>query len=192
MNQGKREKIIEAAALLFIKYGFGETPTAKIAKAAGIGVGTLFNYFPTKDILIREIYQYIMIHSREVFMKSYLIESSTHDTLQSMYKALVYWGIKNPGEFKYLELFMFSPYYNIYKSKKAMEDYYIFRKNILKSLGHKNFCENYPEYILMHIDSQIHTTTRFIINNNIKDIEPFINSSFELLWCCLSKKETEE
>ena len=45
------EKIMRAAEKLFTETGYKETTTRMIAKAAGIAVGTLFNYFPSKETL---------------------------------------------------------------------------------------------------------------------------------------------
>ena len=44
-----RLRILEASQKLFAASGFESATTREIARAAGIGVGTLFNYFPTKE-----------------------------------------------------------------------------------------------------------------------------------------------
>lgn len=44
-----RQRILEAAQRLFAAQGFEAATTRDIARAAAIAVGTLFNYFPTKE-----------------------------------------------------------------------------------------------------------------------------------------------
>jgi AcrR family transcriptional regulator len=44
-----RRRILEAAQSLFRQFGFESATTREIATRAGIGVGTLFNYFPSKE-----------------------------------------------------------------------------------------------------------------------------------------------
>ncbi len=44
-----RRRILEAAQSLFAQTGFEAATTREIATRAGIGVGTLFNYFPSKE-----------------------------------------------------------------------------------------------------------------------------------------------
>jgi AcrR family transcriptional regulator len=44
-----RQRILEAAQQQFARRGFEATTTRDLAQAARIGVGTLFNYFPTKE-----------------------------------------------------------------------------------------------------------------------------------------------
>lgn len=47
-----RDRIIEVAADLFLKHGYGGTGIAQILDAAGILRGSLYYYFPTKEDLL--------------------------------------------------------------------------------------------------------------------------------------------
>jgi AcrR family transcriptional regulator len=49
------EGILEAAARVFIKQGFAKATTNRIAEAAGISVGSLYQYFPSKDAIAVEL-----------------------------------------------------------------------------------------------------------------------------------------
>jgi AcrR family transcriptional regulator len=50
-----RERILQAAVAAFESGGFDETTTAAIARRAGIGVGTLYGYFPDKRAILLEL-----------------------------------------------------------------------------------------------------------------------------------------
>lgn len=50
-----RAEIVRAAFELFGRYGYDEVPMERIGAAAGISRATLFNYFPRKDLILREI-----------------------------------------------------------------------------------------------------------------------------------------
>ncbi|MEU5694143.1 helix-turn-helix domain-containing protein [Actinosynnema sp. NPDC020468] len=50
-----RARLVEIADELFAARGHGVS-TETIAKAAGVGVGTVFRHFPTKEALLREVY----------------------------------------------------------------------------------------------------------------------------------------
>jgi len=50
-----RERILEAAVAAFEAGGYDETTTAAIARRAGVGVGTLYAWFPDKRALLLEI-----------------------------------------------------------------------------------------------------------------------------------------
>lgn len=51
----KREAIIEAACTLFAGQGYEETTIAEIARAAGVGVGTVYLYFQNKRQILLEV-----------------------------------------------------------------------------------------------------------------------------------------
>ena len=53
----KRQRILAAAARLFDEQGFDATTTSAVAKAAGIGKGTLFLYMATKEDLLVAVFR---------------------------------------------------------------------------------------------------------------------------------------
>lgn len=54
----KAERILETALLLFSKNGFYTTTIPDIAKAMEMSVGNIYNYFPSKETLAKEIIKY--------------------------------------------------------------------------------------------------------------------------------------
>jgi TetR/AcrR family fatty acid metabolism transcriptional regulator len=57
MSNEKRELIRKAAIKVFSKYGFHKSSTDKIAVEAGIAVGTIYNYFKSKDDILNYIFE---------------------------------------------------------------------------------------------------------------------------------------
>lgn len=51
----RRQQILRAAKRLFKHYGTGKTTVADIARAAGVGVGTVYLEFSSKDSIIAEL-----------------------------------------------------------------------------------------------------------------------------------------
>jgi len=49
----RRERLYEAALALFRTQGYDDTTVDQITKRAGLAKGTFFNYFPTKDAVLR-------------------------------------------------------------------------------------------------------------------------------------------
>lgn len=64
----KKDAILNAALELLVEKGVHNTPMSQIAKAAGTGMGTIYNYFPNKDILINEIYLGIKKQEESLFL----------------------------------------------------------------------------------------------------------------------------
>lgn len=54
--QQNRERILEVAKTAFTRYGAGAS-LDEIAKQAGVGAGTLYRHFPTRDALIEAVYR---------------------------------------------------------------------------------------------------------------------------------------
>lgn len=55
-KRDKRARILAAARELFDAHGFHDTSTRAIAKQAGVGVGTVFVYFPEKQDLLLQLF----------------------------------------------------------------------------------------------------------------------------------------
>ena len=53
-----REKMLAAGFDLLKQYGMTHMSVAKITEAAGIGVSTFYNFFPSKEAYVYEVLQY--------------------------------------------------------------------------------------------------------------------------------------
>lgn len=186
MSLDKQQRIIDTAMKLFVTNGFHATPTSKIAKKAKVSVGTLFNYFHTKEDLIEAIYIYIKLHSKATFLELLEEKESTHDSLLSMWHAIITWGMKNPEEFNYLELFCHSPFRSTYQREKSLEAYKQFQSQIIKMVVPSTLCEQYPEYVLGYVDQALHAAIRYLLEEDLDDPEYFIRNAFDMLWHGLS------
>lgn len=57
MQEESRQAILEAALELFSIHGFAQTSVAMIAKRAGISQGLMYNYFASKEELLKAIFE---------------------------------------------------------------------------------------------------------------------------------------
>src|SRR5438105_3013209 len=53
----KREAILDAALELFAERGFHGTAVPLVAEKAGVGAGTVYRYFESKEKLVNALYQ---------------------------------------------------------------------------------------------------------------------------------------
>jgi AcrR family transcriptional regulator len=60
IRENKREAILAAAATLFATRGFTKTVIADIAVAAGVGKGTVYQYFSSKEDLFFEVFRWVV------------------------------------------------------------------------------------------------------------------------------------
>ncbi|WP_374569916.1 TetR/AcrR family transcriptional regulator [Phenylobacterium sp.] len=72
--QRNRERLVEAAKAVFDKSG-AEASLEEIARAAGVGIGTLYRHFPTRDALLEAVYRREFVQLAETARR--LLDSAT-------------------------------------------------------------------------------------------------------------------
>ncbi len=104
----KREVILNAAIELLIKKGVHNTPMSEIAKAAGTGMGTIYNYFPNKEVLINEIYMDIREQEEALFL-----ELKTDLPIKTQFEiyltSIIDFFVNNPSYFHIIQQLEVSP-----------------------------------------------------------------------------------
>lgn len=66
-HQARRAQILDAAMTCFAASGYSGTSTAQLCREAGIGSGTFFHYFPTKQAVLLAILELGAVQTREWF-----------------------------------------------------------------------------------------------------------------------------
>jgi AcrR family transcriptional regulator len=64
-SQRRLERIVEAAADAFAEHGFADTTMEGIAARAGTSIGSLYQFFPNKTAVFREVAQRCMQEARQ-------------------------------------------------------------------------------------------------------------------------------
>src|SRR3954467_8499312 len=62
-----RKRILKVSQKQFAQQGFEQTTTRDIARDANIAVGTLFNYFPTKESIVENLVNDSCLRAAERF-----------------------------------------------------------------------------------------------------------------------------
>lgn len=57
LREASRKRILESALTLFARFGYERTSVRMIAEAAGVSQGLMYNYFVSKEDLLRAIFQ---------------------------------------------------------------------------------------------------------------------------------------
>lgn len=117
-NNSKREMILDAAYALFLNKGYLDTKIIDIADTAGIGKGTVYEYFESKDAIFFELFKTKV--------------AAGYDTLSELFDK------KIPCEIKIKE------YLDIELTNTAK---YTFNKNFLVDLMMKSDAFRNPELI---------------------------------------------
>ena len=104
----KKEIILVSALELLTEKGVHNTPMSAIAKAAGTGMGTIYNYFPNKELLINEIY--ISIKEKEkLILLDFDSKKPIKTQFENYFMSIISFFISNPVYFKFMEQLQASP-----------------------------------------------------------------------------------
>ena len=89
-KQDKRSRIIEAAAKVFANRGYSGTLMADIAVEAGIGKGTIYEYFPSKEGLFFAVFEwFVQITKAEAKVSISALGGPASKRLQALNDALL-------------------------------------------------------------------------------------------------------
>lgn len=115
----KREEIVRAAMELIAENGFHGAPMAMIAVRAGVGAGTIYRYFASKEDLINKLYLELEERLHGSLIQGYDAEKSVRERFVHLGSMFIQYCIANPLDFRYLEQFHNSPFGEAHRRDKC-------------------------------------------------------------------------
>ncbi|MFA6412219.1 MAG: TetR/AcrR family transcriptional regulator [Syntrophales bacterium] len=109
-DSNKRENILQAALELVAEHGFHGTPMSMIAEKAGVGAGTIYCYFKSKDELIIEVNHVLENKISLAIKEEYPFNKDIRKSFFHLCKTLFAYFITHPIHFRFLEQYFGSPY----------------------------------------------------------------------------------
>jgi AcrR family transcriptional regulator len=100
----KREAILEAALHLFVERGFYGTAVPEIADRAGVGAGTIYRYFESKEALVNAIYRQEKQHFGHVVLDDFPPSAPTREQFRLLWTRMAKFATEHPDAFIFLEL----------------------------------------------------------------------------------------
>jgi len=108
-DSSKKEAIFDATLRLITERGFHDTPTALIAKEAGVASGTLYLYFASKEKLLNQLYLNVKQNLTAAVMAGYTAELTLQEGLELVWRNFLNHCLANPVAFAFIEQFENSP-----------------------------------------------------------------------------------
>lgn len=99
----KREAVMAAALELFVERGFFGTAVPEIADKAGVGAGTIYRYFASKEVLVNEIYRAEKMRWGQVLVAS-VPTTTTRELFRSLWMRMARFVVDNQQSFVFMEL----------------------------------------------------------------------------------------
>jgi AcrR family transcriptional regulator len=105
----KRSAVLDAALALFEEHTYEGTAVPQVAVRAGVGVGTVYRYFPSKDVLVNELFRFWKTE-----MATYLtgVEAAPDGRtgFDRCWQGLTDFALAQPVAFRFLETHHHQPY----------------------------------------------------------------------------------
>lgn len=117
---GKRETILNAALKLFTERGFHGTAMPLVAELAGVGAGTIYRYFESKEALVNTLYRDWKKFQITSILKDVPPETPLREQFRIYWNRLVEFATEFPIAFGFLELHFHAPYLD--EESRAMEE----------------------------------------------------------------------
>ncbi len=106
----KRDAILDAALELFVERGFHGTAVPEVADRAGVGAGTIYRYFASKEALVNALYQQYKGELVALTMQGLALDAPAKQLVHHFWTRLADFAKKKPRAYAFLELHHHSNY----------------------------------------------------------------------------------
>lgn len=180
----KQRQIVDAAIQLLAEHGVG-VPTAKIAAHAGASNGTLFNYFPTKQILLDTVYLTIKAE-----VATFVIGDSTQEyedcraLFAHHWTQYIVWATANPLKLQVVSLLKSSTLISE-QATATVDETFSFIKSELAQAQSANFVKAMSTDLLCEIAiAQMLAVIQHLYQHKPSEHEQsqLIQQSFDVYW----------
>ncbi|MGD0278360.1 MAG: TetR/AcrR family transcriptional regulator [Smithella sp.] len=193
-NLNKRDDILQAALELIAEHGFHEAPMSLIAAKAGVGSGTIYIYFKSKDDLINEVNRMLEKKVLTVVEKDYSSGKDTRERFFHLCKTVVTYFINNPVHFRFMEQYFNSPYGESFQRERIFgknEEFDIFRNLIEQGIKEK-MIKDLP--VFMHFALAFGPVIILVRDHifglvNLDDV--LINQAIEAFWDAIKRQSSD-
>lgn len=105
----KRDSILLTALKLLVANGIHATPVSLIAREAGTGMGTIYNYFESKEVLINAIYVQIKEQEKAALDAVFEQELPVKVQFEKYFHAAIGFFVDSPDYFRFMDQVQASP-----------------------------------------------------------------------------------
>ncbi|OLF55562.1 TetR/AcrR family transcriptional regulator [Pseudomonas chlororaphis] len=182
----KRNALLSAAVEVFAEQGLA-SPALKIAKAAGVAEGTLFNYFATKDELLNELYLDLKSELRDVMMPGYPRNETLKKRLRHVWQAYVEWGVAEPQKRKVMTLLNLSGQVTEQSKLAGMQDFVEVNALMQESMA-LGLLRQQPPAFLSAIMGALAETAMDFISREPGQADQYAEAGFEALWNAIARE----
>lgn len=106
----RKEAILNAMLDLVVERGLHDAPMSAVADRSGASPGVIYHYFPSKDDLIRNLYERVAAMKRAAFLEDYSDDMPPRETLLKVWLNAYRFYRTHPRELRFLDQYLNSTY----------------------------------------------------------------------------------
>ena len=115
-EEAKSEAILKAALDLFVERGFHGTPVPLVAEEAGVGAGTIYRSFASKEALVNTLYQRWKETIANHIVRDFPYDRPPREQFKIIWERMADFALAHPRELSFLELH----HHGSYLDKKSL------------------------------------------------------------------------
>lgn len=181
----KENAIIQAVFTIAGTYGLAGITTARISKEAGIGLGSLYTYFKTKEELIQEAYFRVEHVLTQKMYEGFDSTAPIKISLRSIYFNTLKYRLKHYNETIFIDQYIQSNYVQL-NLEKQLRDFEFQHKplyNLIEKGQKEGILVGLPSFTLINfINGAIRSTTNGMVQKLIPLKREAIEGGFRMMW----------
>ena len=180
----KAHQLIEASIDLFAKEGFWNTPTSRIAKHAGVGTGTLFNYFESKDVLIDAVYKQLKQEWMEHLLAGFPQNGTLKERVEHIWFRHIDWGLRFSRRNSLLNQLKLSNLVSQEVQQSQEAELVFAYEMIVQGIADGELIDIDPAYLGLIFYAQLEAAVSYATEHNLTDmpLTRHITQGFEIFW----------
>jgi len=185
-SEDKRNAILAAATQVFAERGIG-APTSAISDAAGVGEGTLFTYFKTKDELLNTLFRELKLELADALMNGFPRRKSIRDRFHHLWDRYLDWGIANPLQCRVL--MQIGVWGGLTEESKATGTApFAEIQDMIDAAIEQHLMRKLPPQFVVALFRALAETAIEFMCQNPGQVELYRNAGFEVLWGGITRK----
>ncbi len=187
MASTKREDIEIAALALFAERGFHGTSVPDLATAAGVGAGTIYRHFESKEGVVNALFQRWKVQLGQEVIESVPSDLPWRARVRELWRALFRFNKAHPGAIDFLDLHHHSGYLDAESQALEAQSSMAFAAIVVEGQGDEAIVEMSPPALIAMVYSAFLGLMRAEHEGHIVIDEAFIDASFERIWAMIRR-----
>lgn len=183
-SEQKQSAILKAAAERIAEVGLGAA-TAQIAERASVPHGSVFTYFPTKEVLFNAVYVELKAELTEAVLAQMPAGDDTRAKLRHLWTTWTHWGVANPVKRRALAQLEVSEAVTAQSRKRAYEIAAPSLAIVRNASAQGVLGSAPPDYVAALVEAAASTTMDYMARDAVH-ADAICNAGFEALWKAVS------